>query len=299
MRVCANRWQACTGRRGMLSTRTGQLVAALRAPQVRGRWGEIQLERVVELAGMVKHCDFDTQVADARACAPTWWCGCAGGKQIVVDAKVPFAAYLDAAQRRPDTPGYRDLLARHARQLRTHVDQLADKAYWESFDPTSGVRGAVRARRRVPRRRADRRLRAARARLLPERDPRHPDHAHGVAADHRAHLAPGGAVPRGRDDPPTRPGAVRPARGAVGGTSTGSAPNSARPSTRSTSPSRRWSRGCTSPPASSTTSKCSTATSPRSAASIRGRERSRSRILRPIQAQSRTTGHANEANLTT
>lgn len=117
-----------------LSQQTQQLVTALRAPQVRGRWGEIQLERVVELAGMVRHCDFDTQVV-ADGVRPDLLVYLAGGKQIVVDAKVPFAAYLDAAQE--DDIAERDRhLARHARQLRTHVDQLSAKAYWESFDPT-------------------------------------------------------------------------------------------------------------------------------------------------------------------
>lgn len=117
-----------------LSTQTSQLVTALRAPQVRGRWGEIQLERVVELAGMVKHCDFDTQVSK-EGVRPDMIVRLAGGRQIVVDAKVPFAAYLDAAQE--EDAGLRDkLLTRHARHLRTHVDQLADKAYWRSFDPT-------------------------------------------------------------------------------------------------------------------------------------------------------------------
>lgn len=117
-----------------LSQQTQQLVTALRAPQVRGRWGEIQLERVVELAGMVRHCDFDTQVV-ADGVRPDLLVYLAGGKQIVVDAKVPFAAYLDAAQE--DDIAERDRhLTRHARQLRTHVDQLSAKAYWESFDPT-------------------------------------------------------------------------------------------------------------------------------------------------------------------
>jgi len=117
-----------------LSTQTSQLVTALRAPQIRGRWGEIQLERVVELAGMLKHCDFDTQVSK-DGIRPDMIVRLAGGRQIVVDAKVPFAAYLDAAQ--DDAPGAREKnLRRHAKQLRTHIDQLADKAYWEAFEPT-------------------------------------------------------------------------------------------------------------------------------------------------------------------
>ncbi|MGB7239576.1 MAG: DNA recombination protein RmuC [Rhodococcus sp. (in: high G+C Gram-positive bacteria)] len=117
-----------------LSTQTSQLVTALRAPQIRGRWGEMQLERVVELAGMVKHCDFDTQVA-RNGVRPDMIVRLAGGRQIVVDAKVPFAAYLDAAQE--EDPDKRDKqMTRHARHLRTHVDQLAAKEYWRSFEPT-------------------------------------------------------------------------------------------------------------------------------------------------------------------
>ncbi|MDM7491572.1 DNA recombination protein RmuC [Rhodococcus sp. CSLK01-03] len=118
----------------LLTTQTQQLVTALRAPQVRGRWGEIQLERVVELAGMVRHCDFDTQVTKDGV-RPDLLVYLAGGKQIVVDAKVPFAAYLDAAQEE-DVARRDQHLVRHARQVRTHVDQLSAKAYWESFDPT-------------------------------------------------------------------------------------------------------------------------------------------------------------------
>ncbi|MBL1076040.1 DNA recombination protein RmuC [Nocardia sp. 2] len=121
-----------------LSTQTGQLVAALRAPQVRGRWGEIQLERVVELAGMTKHCDFDTQVTRRAGVdgvvRPDMVVRLAGGRQIVVDSKVPFSAYLDAAG--TEDPRERDgHLAKHARHLRNHVDQLAAKEYWTAFDP--------------------------------------------------------------------------------------------------------------------------------------------------------------------
>jgi DNA recombination protein RmuC len=126
-----------------LQYETKSLVNALRAPQVRGRWGELQLERVVQLAGMVEHCDFSTQVTAPRvgaadddgAIRPDMVVHLAGGKSIVVDAKVPFAAYLEAVESRdPDTHAER--LAAHARQLRAHVDALAAKAYWASFEPT-------------------------------------------------------------------------------------------------------------------------------------------------------------------
>ncbi|WP_067574990.1 DNA recombination protein RmuC [Nocardia acidivorans] len=126
-----------------LSTQTSQLVAALRAPQVRGRWGEIQLERVVELAGMTRHCDFDTQVTRRAGTTgstegvvrPDMVVRLAGGRQIVVDAKVPCTAYLEAAS--TEDPRERDnQLSRHAKHLRNHVDQLAAKEYWAAFDPS-------------------------------------------------------------------------------------------------------------------------------------------------------------------
>ena len=121
-----------------LSAQTGELVSALRTPQVRGRWGEVQLERVVELAGMTKHCDFDTQVTATGhngTVRPDLVVRLAGERSLVVDAKVPLAAYLDAtAETDPARQG--DHLARHAKHLRAHVDQLAGKAYWEAFDPS-------------------------------------------------------------------------------------------------------------------------------------------------------------------
>jgi DNA recombination protein RmuC len=120
-----------------LQHETKSLVNALRAPQVRGRWGELQLERVVQLAGMVEHCDFSTQVTAAGEdgmIRPDMIVHLAGGKSIVVDAKVPFAAYLQAVESRdPDTHAER--LTAHARQLRAHVDALAAKAYWAAFEP--------------------------------------------------------------------------------------------------------------------------------------------------------------------
>ncbi len=126
----------------LLTTQTTQLVTALRAPQVRGRWGELQLERVVELAGMVEHCDFDTQVsatldgADAAmTIRPDLVVHLANDRHIVVDAKVPFAAYLDAAESTDEADRHR-LLGRHARQLRHHVDGLAAKTYWKAFEPS-------------------------------------------------------------------------------------------------------------------------------------------------------------------
>ncbi|MGL4304752.1 MAG: DNA recombination protein RmuC [Mycobacteriaceae bacterium] len=125
-----------------LSTQTGQLVTALRAPQVRGRWGEVQLERVVELSGMSKHCDFSTQQSGESAegvqsslVRPDLLVHLAGGKNIVVDAKVPFAAYLDAVEQ-TEEPAKTTALKRHASQVRTHITTLSAKSYWLSFDQT-------------------------------------------------------------------------------------------------------------------------------------------------------------------
>lgn len=118
-----------------LGAHTQALVGALRAPQVRGRWGELQLQRIVELAGMVEHCDFDIQVsAGAGAVRPDMIVRLSGGRQIPVDAKVPFAAWLEAVDC-PDDAGRRRLLHQHARATRAHVDALAGKAYWSYFQP--------------------------------------------------------------------------------------------------------------------------------------------------------------------
>lgn len=117
---------------------TRALASALRTPHVRGRWGEMQLERVVHLAGMVEHCDFTRQSTagtDGAAQRPDMVVRLAGGKQVVVDAKVPCAAYLESLEA-PDDGSRRERAAAHARQVRAHVDGLSAKAYWRSFDPT-------------------------------------------------------------------------------------------------------------------------------------------------------------------
>jgi len=123
---------------GQLRVETSQLVSALRAPQVRGRWGEHQLRRIVEAAGMLEHCDFSEQVSgvtDAGAVRPDLVVRLHGGRQVVVDAKVPFEGYL-AAMEADDDAHRAEQLSRHARQLRAHVDQLAAKSYWAAFDPS-------------------------------------------------------------------------------------------------------------------------------------------------------------------
>jgi len=123
---------------GRLREQTAQLVTSLRSSQVRGRWGEVQLRRVVEAAGMVPHVDFVEQdqvrTADGPL-RPDMVVHLAGGKRVVVDAKVAFLGFLEAAEA-PD-PAERDRrMAAHARHLRAHVDQLAAKRYWDQFSPS-------------------------------------------------------------------------------------------------------------------------------------------------------------------
>ena len=121
-----------------LQGETRNLVTALRAPATRGRWGEMQLRRVVEMAGMLEHCDFNEQVttegADGRI-RPDMVVHLAGDKHVIVDAKVPLQAFLDANEA-TDEETRKTHLVLHARQLRTHVDALAKKAYWQQFDET-------------------------------------------------------------------------------------------------------------------------------------------------------------------
>jgi DNA recombination protein RmuC len=112
------------------------LVTALRRPEARGRWGELQLRRVVELAGMTARCDFDEQVVTADGSQrPDMVVHLAGGKNIVVDSKVSLAAYLEAVETSDEA--VRDArLGAHARHLRAHVDSLAGKAYWTALPGT-------------------------------------------------------------------------------------------------------------------------------------------------------------------
>ena len=121
-----------------LGDRTDQLITALRSPQTRGRWGEIQLERVVELGGMLEHVDFDTQehmLIDGSRVRPDMIIRLTQGRNIVVDAKVPFQAYLDAL-RTEDPEERQAFMRRHAHLVRAHVDTLSAKSYIEAFQPT-------------------------------------------------------------------------------------------------------------------------------------------------------------------
>lgn len=118
-----------------LRTETANLAGALKSSQTRGRWGEVQLRRVVELAGMVQHCDFVEQATLERAGKvrrPDIVIQLPGGRRLAVDAKVPLAAYLEAHET-ADEDRRAMLLRDHGRQLRAHVNSLSDKAYWEQF----------------------------------------------------------------------------------------------------------------------------------------------------------------------
>jgi DNA recombination protein RmuC len=125
-----------TGER--LRTETGALVTALRKPNTRGVWGQMQLRKVVELAGMVRHCDFSEQTTiagDERALRPDLVINMPGGKHVVVDAKAPLQGILDAYEARDEEERMRHLVD-HARLLRKHVRQLSDKAYWSGLETT-------------------------------------------------------------------------------------------------------------------------------------------------------------------
>jgi len=119
---------------------TTNLVTALRAPHVRGRWGEIQLRRVVEMAGMVQHCDFveqpTTTDGEGRVLRPDVIVRLPGGKRIVIDSKAPLAAYLEAFATDATDEQRQARFAEHARHVREHILKLGQKGYWRQVDST-------------------------------------------------------------------------------------------------------------------------------------------------------------------
>jgi DNA recombination protein RmuC len=128
--------ESMQGSQQMLAQETQNLVNALRRPEVRGRWGEITLRRLVELAGMVEHCDFQEQVhsvdKDDNIIRPDMIVRMPDRRELVVDVKTPLDAYLEAVEAKDDTQ--RKLgLQRHARNLREHIRKLAGKSYWDQF----------------------------------------------------------------------------------------------------------------------------------------------------------------------
>ncbi|HET6628835.1 MAG TPA: DNA recombination protein RmuC [Woeseiaceae bacterium] len=118
-----------------LAEETKNLVNALRRPQVRGRWGEITLRRLVEIAGMVEHCDFQEQVSnsgDDKVIRPDMIVRMPDKRELVVDVKTPLEAYLEAMESKDDAQ-QKACLERHARNLREHIRKLASKTYWDQF----------------------------------------------------------------------------------------------------------------------------------------------------------------------
>ncbi|MGE5247234.1 MAG: DNA recombination protein RmuC, partial [Verrucomicrobiota bacterium] len=133
----AEQIRSLTDTQARLKEETANLVKALRMPAVRGRWGEIQLKRVVEIAGMLAHCDFTEQESlgtEAGRLRPDMIVRLPNHRNIVVDAKAPLAAYLEALEA-PDEATRTARLKDHARQIRTHLAALGSKAYWEQLVP--------------------------------------------------------------------------------------------------------------------------------------------------------------------
>ncbi|MGE5454576.1 MAG: DNA recombination protein RmuC [Methylocystaceae bacterium] len=119
-----------------LQKETANLVQALRLPQVRGRWGEMQLQRVVELAGMTRHCDFvEQETLVTSRLRPDMIINLPGGRRIPIDAKAPLSAYLNAVEAGDEREKTR-LLQDHVRQIRTHINSLSAKSYWEAMGST-------------------------------------------------------------------------------------------------------------------------------------------------------------------
>lgn len=134
---------AVRGDSAALRAQTTALAGALRSPTARGSWGEVQLRRVVEHAGMLPRVDFTTQAVattpDGAGVRPDLVVHLPGGKHVVVDAKAPLTAFLEASEAPDDPRRQAEAAAAHARALRGHVDALAAKEYWRAFDPAPEV----------------------------------------------------------------------------------------------------------------------------------------------------------------
>src|SRR3954451_22928489 len=133
-----NHLKTVTSQQEQLARETRNLATALRAPHTRGRWGEMQLRPVCEMAGMIRHCDFVEQervAADDSRLRPDVIVKLPGDKRVVIDAKVPLAAYLDAIEAR-DEDSRKLHMQSHVRQVRDHVKKLAAKSYWDQFEQT-------------------------------------------------------------------------------------------------------------------------------------------------------------------